>query len=242
MLKQAWSGYLTSLHPRYLRKAYDEGRLFGLFYWVIIYPIIMQAVTGQEEYYDIGFVVTIRLLPFGISMWSDMGSKYLMPKLMFLSPMKETERREYVNHVVFIKIGMTVFYSICGELLLSIFYDFNIFRILIIVFMNFSLALAIYISAETSDKKYRVNDIVKVGSGLTIIAIALLTLGATESLASFLKIVIIITTIAVVIMDIIIILKEYKGTIIHAGNYEMAFRIPAKEDKQVKFDLFQKKE
>ena len=43
-------------------------------------------------------------------------------------------------------------------------------------------------------------------------------------------------------MDIIIILKEYKGTIIHTGNYEMAFRIPAKEDKQVKFDLFQNKE
>lgn len=242
MLKQAWRSYLASLHPRYLRKAYDEGKLFWIFYWVIIYPIIMQAITGQEEYYDIGFVVAIRLLPFGISMWSDLGSKYLMPKLMFLSPMKEIERREYINRVIFIKIGMTVFYSICGELLLRIFYGFYVFEIFIILFMNFSLALAKYISAETLDKKYKINDIVMVGSGLTIICLAFLMIGATESLAVFLKIVIVLTTISIFIMDIIIILKEYKETIVLTGKYEMAFRIGGKENQQVRFDLFQKKE
>ena len=49
MLKQAWRSYLASLHPRYLRKAYDEGKLFWLLYWLIIYPTMMRFATDSLE-------------------------------------------------------------------------------------------------------------------------------------------------------------------------------------------------
>ena len=258
MLKQAWRSYLASLHPRYLRKAYDDGKLFWIFYWMIIYPVMMQAITGQEEYYDIGFLVMTRLFPFMFMMWSDVSSKYLMPKAMFLSPMKEEERKEYINHVIFFKVGMTVIYSICIELFLGIFYSFYILRLVIIAFMNFSLALASYISLDAlgkvDEKTYSIlkenagnsklhwlNTIVKTCSAATIIIIALLSMEISEGVIFFFGILIPIITISVMILDIIIVLTEYKATLVLASNYELANKVIVKEEKAVKFDLFANK-
>ena len=53
MLRQAWRSYLASLHPRNLRKAYDNGAIFPLIYWFVIYPLIMNAITDNEEIYNI---------------------------------------------------------------------------------------------------------------------------------------------------------------------------------------------
>ena len=258
MLKQAWHGYLASLHPRYLRKAYDDGKLFWIFYGIVIYPVMMQVITGQEEYYDISFLVMTRLFPFMFMMWSDIGSKYLMPKAMFLSPMKEEERKEYINHVIFIKVGMTVIYSICVELFLGLFYSFYIWRFVIITFMNFSLALSSYIFIDSmgkiDEKTYSIvkekagnknlhwlNKIVEICSSATIIMIALLSMEISEGVIFFFEILIPIITIVVMILDIIIVLSEYKATLALASNYELANKLIVKEEKAVKFDLFANK-
>lgn len=50
MLKQAWRSYLASLHPRYLKKAYNSGATFMLIYWFVIYPSIMNAVTDSWNF------------------------------------------------------------------------------------------------------------------------------------------------------------------------------------------------
>ena len=82
MLKQAWRSYLASLHPRNLRKAYDKGAFFQLLYWFVIYPLIMNAVSDNMEFYDIVALMFMRMIPFLIMEWSNLGSKYLMTKKM----------------------------------------------------------------------------------------------------------------------------------------------------------------
>ena len=64
MWKQAWRSYLASLHTRYLRKAYDEGKLFWVLYWLVIYPSIMSFTTDNPEIYQ---VIYLTMLPISLN-------------------------------------------------------------------------------------------------------------------------------------------------------------------------------
>lgn len=237
MMKQAWRSYVASLHPRYLRKAYDKGGLFMLLYWFVIYPMIMSAVNDNMEFYNVMALMFMRMIPFMIAGWSNIGSKYLMPKVMFLSPMKEQERKEYINCVLFIKIGMMVSIGICIEIIWGIFTGFHMEKVIIIALANLSIGLADYISTE----KKGINIFVITMEIFTMAFIAFLEIGTEGTLTAFCNWFILIAAIVLPILDIMIIRKKYNATIALAGEYELAFKIEGKvEPKQVKFELFAK--
>lgn len=239
MLKQAWRSYLASLHPRYLRKAYDNGAIFPLIYWFVIYPLIMNAVSDNIEFYNVMALMFMRMIPFMIMEWSNINSKYLMPKAMYLSPMKAQERDEYIKNVLFIKIGASVLLGICIEVIWGIFTGFHIGKVLIMVLANLSIGVAHLISV----KKKGINFGAMVIALLIMAFIAFLEIGAEESLATFCNYFMVIAAIILPILDIRIIQKKYQATIVHAGDYEVAFKVEGKvEPQQVKFDLFAKKE
>lgn len=239
MLKQAWRSYLASLHPRYLRKAYDNGAIFPLIYWFVIYPLIMNAVSENIEFYNVMALMFMRMIPFMIMEWSNINSKYLMPKAMYLSPMKAQERDEYIKNVLFIKIGVSVLLGICIEVIWGIFTGFHIGKVLIMVLANLSIGVAHLISV----KKKGINFGAMVIALLIMAFITFLEIGAEESLATFCNYFMVIAAIILPILDIRIIQKKYQVTIVHAGDYEVAFKVEGKvEPQQVKFDLFAKKE
>lgn len=261
MLKQAWRSYIASLHPRYLRKAYDNGDLFWVFYWFVIYPVIMGLVNDDSaEMYDLMALMFMRMIPFMIMGWSNINSKFLMPKRMYLSPMKEQEREEYINNVLLIKIGMTVLLGVCIEVVWGIFTEFYLGKIVVMVAANLSIGIAAYISLEALGKMNRkirtivqdktdntknhwVNNLVTITAIATMVSIAILEVGAEENLANFCNWFIAIAAIGLLMLDIFIIRDEYKATVALAGDYELAFKVLGKvEPKEVKFDLFQKKE
>lgn len=240
MMKQAWRSYWASLHPRYLRKAYDNGALFPLLYWFVIYPVIMSLVNDDSaEIYNVMALMFMRMIPFMVMEWSNINSKYLMPKAMFLSPMKEQERMEYINYVLFIKIGMSVFLGVCIEVVWGIFTGFHIGKVLIVVLTSLSFGVATYISTK---KKWE-NTLVIFLAIMTMAFIAFLEIGAEESLATFCNWTMVLAVIMLPILNILIIRKKYQETIKFAGIYEVAYKIEGKvEPKEVKFDLFAKKE
>lgn len=259
MMKQAWRSYLASLHPRNLRKAYDEGKLFWLLYWLIIYPTMMRFATDSLEAYEVIHLVVFRIIPYLLMGWSNINSKYLMSKMMYICPIKEEARQEYIKYVLFIKIGVSLLLSILIEGIYSIFYGFSIIKILIMVVMIFSIGIATYISLETfgkMDKKtytivkdktdntkhHWLNNLVLIAALMVIGAVSILDVGAEESLALCCNVFIVAMTILLIIMDVIMVRGEYKATVALAGDYELSFRILGKVEKQVKFDLFQKKE
>lgn len=259
MWKQAWRSYLISLHPRYLRKAYDEGKLFWVLYWLVIYPVIMSSISDNPEIFQVIYLLMFRLVPFFLMAWSDIGSKYLMTKMMFLSPMKEEERKEYIKCVLVIKIGVSLLLGICIELIISMFYSSSILRVVILAIMNLSMGIATYISLEafgkmdkkvyaivkekiTTTKGRWMNTFIIVFAMVVDGLISILDIGAEASLALFCKIFISVTTILFMGLDVKIVCSHYKATIALAGDYELSFHILGKVEKKVKFDMFEKEE
>jgi len=237
MMKQAWRSYLASLHPRYLRKAYDKGGLFMLIYWFVIYPLIMNATTDNLDYYVVMAYMLMRMSPFLIMNWSSIGSKYLMPKVMYLSPMKGQEREEYIKNVLLIKIGVSVILGLCIEVIWGLFTGFHIAKVIVIVFVDLSIGVAHLIS----DKNKGTNTFAEVMAVLIIVFIAFLEVGTEGSLTVFCNWFIAVGVMLLLILDIVIIRKKYHATIALAGEYELAFKIEGKvEPKQVKFELFAK--
>jgi len=258
MLKQAWKSYLAALHPRHLRKAYDRGQGFWILYWLVIYPAII-GMGRDIEYQTVIWLTLLRLVPIFIMKWSDLNSKFLMPKAMFLSPMKEEQRREYINDVLLIKIGVSVLCGIGIEIIWSIFNGFHFGRTFIIAMMIFSIGIASYISLDTLgkvDKKiyfivkdktdntkfHWLNSVVIFACIIAIGAIAILEIGAEASLAFACKVFIGATAILMIFMNITIIFGEYKATVALASDYELQFKIEGKVDNVNKYDLFAKKE
>lgn len=237
MMKQAWRSYLASLHPSYLRKAYDKGGFFMLIYWFVIYPMIMNATTDNLDYYVIMAYMLMRMLPFLIMNWSNIGSKYLMPKVMYLSPMKEQEREEYIKNVLLIKIGVSLFLGLCIEVIWGLFTGFHIAKVVVIVFVNLSIGVAHLVS----DKNKGTNTFAEVMAVLIIVFVVFLEVGTEGFLTVFCNWFIAIAVVLLLILDIVIIRTKYYATILLAGEYEQAFKIEGKvEPKQVKFDLFAK--
>ena len=258
MFKQAFQSYLASLHPRNLRKAYDEGKLFWILYWLIIYPNLMRFATGESEIYEVVYLLMIRLIPWGLMAWSSIGSKFLMTKMMFLTPIKEEERNEYIRCALFIKIGVSVLCSVFIEIICGIFYGMSLLRIIVLAIMNLSLGIATYISLDVMGKMdEKIYDIIKdrlsntkvrwvntLAIFLASVALAFVSvidIGAEANLELFGKIYVGITIIFLIVLDIIIVRSQFKATIALAGNYELAFRILGKVEKPVKFDMFEKK-
>ena len=260
MWKQAWRSYISSLHPRNLRKAYDNGGFFWLIYWLVIYPTLITLGNNETvEVYKAIYLVALRFLPFFLMEWSDIGSKYLMTKMMFLSPMKEEERKEYMKCVLCIKIGVSLFCCVLIDATCSIFYGFSALRMVILGIMIFSIGVAKYISLEAfgkMDKKIYgivkeksdnikgrwVNTVVCIFACVVITFTSILDIGAETSLSMFCKWFIGITTIVLMMLDIKIIFSQYKATIALASDYELTFHILGKVEKKVKFDMFEKKQ
>ena len=251
MFKQAWRSYVASLHPRYLKKAYASGLIFPMLYWLVIYPTIMTLVNkvNTAELYQLMGHLFMRMIPFFVMELSNVNSKYLMTKKMYLSPMKETEREEYIKHVLFIKIGMTMLLGVCIDLVRGWFYGFYLGKLVVMLVANLSIGVASYISftglgkTKTNTKNHWANNVAGIVVIFIMVAIAILEVGADESLALVCNWYIVVAVMVLLILDIVIVRKEYRATITLASDYELAFKIRAKEEpQQVKFDLFAKKE
>ena len=239
MLKQAWRSYLASLHPRYLKKAYNSGATFMLIYWFVIYPSIMNAVTDSLEFYEVELLMLMRMIPYLIMGWSNINSKYLMSKAMYLCPMKEQERKEYINYVLLIKVGVSVLLGMCIEVIWGIFTGFHIEKVIIMLLVNLSIGVANYIAT----KKKGLNYFVIIIGIITMIFIAFLEIGTEGSLTGFCNWFIALSIVVLPVLDIILIQKKHRPTIALAGEYEIAFKVGGKvEPKQVEFNLFTKKE
>ena len=255
MLKRAFHSYMSSLHPRNFKKMQKNNAGFWLIYWAFIYPLIMSG--SNPDFAQFMWFTLIKMLPFFLMGYSSLSSRFLMPKAMFLCPMKEEDRREYINAVLLMKIAVPVLVGIGIELLFSLYYGFKPLQIVAIAFTHFSVGVAMHICFEGKGKNDRVISQARIDKNgktrwawmnvvLMVWGIFLLAgfeaIDMTSQMSLWSGIAIGISLVAFVIFDIVIIVTQYRGTIEQAGNYELTFRVLSKvpTNDNVEFDLFKK--
>ena len=253
MLKQAWRSYLASLHPRNLKKLNHLSAGGWSIYWLLTWPILMNS-SGDETGITASYMWT-RVIPFLIMSWSNISSRYLLTKQMFLCPMKREDREKYVRYVLYFKIGFPVLVGICLELAWSFVIGFHLYRMLLFAFIYLSMGIVIYICIDGTgwaDKKITWARKGKDGklhwAPINIISFVcgMLMLFCMEG-ANMMKELYLVDKVLIVsgvviqaVCNVLVLLTQYKDIIEQASNYEETFHILGKVP-EVKYDLFAKK-
>lgn len=252
MLKQAFRSYWASLHPRNIKKVKGSSNAYWIIYWIFIWPMMMR--TWNDETGNSTLYLITKMIPFLIMSWSNISSKFLMTKEMYLCPMKSEERERYVNYILYFKIGFPVFVGLLIEIVWSFFIGFHVFRTLAMVFIYFSVGIAIYICLDTVDQtnrrvtwgrtgrdgkvKWAWMNLISFVYGLMIM-FSFENTDLTVQMDILSGVFIGVGLILMSIFNVLIIRMQYRETMEQAQNYEYEFKVIKKEEN-VKYDLFAK--
>lgn len=254
MFKQAFKSYLATFRFKNIKKL-RESSTYGYMciVFLVMYGIIaLLQDNGLGDAYCLMFLRAI--VPVGLMGWSNMGSKYLMPKAMFLCPMKEEERKEYINCVLIIKIGAMAIASLCVELIWSMFLGFDWWKLIIVPFVFASFGVANYMGCGIKlNNVGQIPDVIidKYGNriavwmnAVSVIVSFMLLVGITvydmdkkmfehENESNILGVVAItICSMVIVLFDFLIIKKQYKPVIDQTSDYELNFKIKVVNQKK----------
>lgn len=254
MLKQAWKSYLTSLHPRNIKKIKNGFNGYWIVYWVFFWPMLVLNL--KDESGDSVVYIIIRAIPFFIMCWSNIRSRFLMTKEMYLCPMKSEERERYVNYILCFKIGVPVLVGMVIELLWSLATGLHVWRSIIMAFLYFSVGVAIYICLDTVEQTNRRITWGRIGKdgkvkwawmnllsfvyGL-VIMFAFEDTDFTTQMDSLSAVFICVGLVLIALFDMLIIRLQYKQTMIQAQDYEYAFKVAGRVENDT-YNLFAKKE
>lgn len=251
MLKQAFRSYMASLHPRNIKKV-KSTNAFWLVYWLFVWPGLIGS-TNEEVGADF-FYLSTKMIPFMIMTWSNISSRYLMTKQMFIAPMKKEDRKKYVNYVLYLKIGFPVFIGFLMEVIYSCLFGFNWYRTFVQTFIYLCVGIAMYVCIDgtgwadrnitwgrkgTDGKmKWALMNMIVFVWGL--LALAGLEANDTPAQMDILANILVNGGLLIfAIFNILIIRNQYKDVIEQASDYEESFRILGKVP-EVKYDLFAK--
>lgn len=260
MMKQALRSYLASIHPRNVKKlreinAYGYVHLFicGLYAFVALLP----GKTVNDWIFSFIFL----MFPIFFMFWSDMSSRYLMPKAMFLCPMKEEERKEYIQCVLKCKITGPLIFGFFIHLIWSIDYGFQIWRLATLLFLYYSAGIALYmgyeyrvksgekvpwVTCDAEGKKIypRLRDILipVVIAGITMVCAFDYASDPimTENVFPYFIIVASVLLFVIAALDIIIIRKQLPYVTENIGDYEKNFKIQVKKTAPQKYVIGKK--
>ena len=231
MFKQAWSTYWKSYNPKKLK--IDNSRVQPIhFFWGIYF-----IVAAQNS--EVRFYLIAKLVPLALMLFNNIVGKLYMPKAIYLSPMGEEGRKEYINSLLMLKIGVPTIVNILLHIMYSVMYEFNLFMLLASAFAQLSLGIGMYVCCEMRSKfdryiRYAVPG--KDGTGKDAwLNYSCMALGMIASIFCGLeanRIGVLIFDIAMLvillIMDIVILKTRYQVTVEYVCNYEEAYNVLGK--------------
>lgn len=140
MWKQAWKSYLSSLHLRNWKSARRKFDIMD-FIW-----LLWLWNPGRDV--EAGVFFLMKMIPFIMIVWSNMVTKLSMPKVMFLTPMRAEERKEYIQKLLFFKIGIPVAVGVVLHVIYGTFYGMYVLGILASALAQISFGIGIYVCSE----------------------------------------------------------------------------------------------
>lgn len=117
MTKQVIRDYFSAFHWEKIKEFYKNGGWFFFLNMTVILPMfvrIFDSAIGAVNYY-------FALVPLEFAMFAAPLHPVALPKIMYLCPMSETERREYITKAFWFKFAVPVVVSgFCMSVLLAL--------------------------------------------------------------------------------------------------------------------------
>ena len=234
MFKQAWNTYWKAFNPRKLK--IDNSKIQPVdFFWGFWFLVAMQ--NSESKFY-----LLVKLVPLFLMLWNNIVGKLYMPKAIYLTPMGEEGRKQYINALLPLKIGVPVVVNMVLHILYGVVYKFNWFSFIASAFAQLSVGIGMYVCCEMRSKydryiRYAIPD--KNGAGTdAFLNYFCMILGMMASVfvgiqANRFGVLIFDITMLVIllIMDIVILNTRYQVTVDYICNYEESRNILGKVKK-----------
>ena len=221
MLKQAIITYFKAFRWENLKKINRHGNaLLGIFFFTI-YPAILDIISKNDTSM---YVMTIPLAPLLLIVYAEMLMQFMISKEVFLVPMQNEERKKYVNALVGIKIMVP---TVVGSLLLffwKVAFDRRWIEVIGMVFVFLSVEIGAGIKSKA--KKYTAVNYFN----FSISALIFMFMVGVEKIdyelyGEGMYIYPVIGIGILMILDILIFVKHYKGYVENICDYEKMFCI-----------------
>ena len=224
MLKQAIITYFKAFRWENLKKINRHGNaILGIFFFTI-YPAILDLISKNDTSM---YVMTIPLAPILLIVYAEMLMQFMISKEVFLVPMQNEERRKYVNALVGIKILVPTAVGALLLLLWKVVFDRRWIEVIALAFVFLSVEIGAGIKSKA--KKYTALNYFN----FSISALIFIFMVGVENIdyklyGAGMYVYPVIGIGILMILDILIFVKHYKGYVENICDYEKMFRISRK--------------
>lgn len=232
MFKQALYTYWTSLHPRNLKYIVDKR-----WHTFILVFVLLPSFAEVKEYGAGAFYPFTIFLPVALMKMSNLVRKINIPKTLFLSPMQEKERKNYIKCLIGIKIGASMLLGLIIQLVWRLFYPISVVEILICMFTYLSYGIAEYFCVEgTLDDGNKIEHGVRGTDGkitasscnlLVIVGVAIVCMGFMPLNITQEAVQVVLESpertillVPMLFFDIIIVIRQYRDMLNTVCNFE----------------------
>ena len=224
MLKQAIITYFKAFRYENLKKINRHGNaMLGIFFFTF-YPAILDHISKNDTSM---YVMTIPLAPILLIVYGELLMQFMVSKEIFLVPMQDKERRKYVNALVGIKILVPTAFGALLLLLWNAFFDRRWIEVIALVFVFLSVEIGAAIRSK--GKKYTALNYFN----FSISALVFIFMVGVENIdyklyGAGMYVYPVIGIAVLMILNILIFVKHYKGYAENICDYEKMFQISRK--------------
>ena len=224
MLKQAAITYMKVFRWENLKKINRHGNAMTGILLFTIYPAILDLISKNDTSM---YVMTIPLAPILLIIYGEMLMQFMVSKEVFLVPMQNKERRKYVNALVGMKLLVPTAFGALLLLLWKALFDRRWIEVIALVFVFLSVEIGASINAK--GKKYTALNYFN----FSISAIIFIFMVGVEQIdyelyGAGMYVYPVIGIGVLMILDILIFAKHYRGYVEHICDYEKMFQISRK--------------
>lgn len=224
MFKQAIITYFKAFRWENLKKINRHVNAILGIYLFTGYPAILDHISKDDTSM---YVMTIPLAPILLIVYGELLMQFMVSKEIFLVPMQDKERRKYVNSLVGIKILVPTAFGTLLLLLWKVLFDRRWIEVITLVFVFLSVEIGASIKAK--GKKYTALNYFN----FSISALVFIFMVGVENIdyklyGAGMYVYPVIGIGVLMILNILIFVKHYKGYAENICDYEKMFHISRK--------------
>lgn len=224
MLKQAIITYFKAFRYENLKKINRHSNVtFGIIA-LVFYPAIIDLIS--ESNYSL-YNIAIPITPILLILYAEMLMQFMISKEIFLVPMKNVERKKYVQVLVGVKILMPVVFGVVLLLLWKIFLDRRWLEVIVLLFAYVSIG----IGAGIRSKKNKYTILHYFNFSISALISCIVTGMETSDYQHFgggIYLYPVLGMAVLLVLDILILVKYYKDYVERICDYEKMFHISRK--------------